>query len=211
MIRHVVNPGSTINQVYYPTTCWSIANFQARMRPPAPEFTPGYGGLFTVEFESVTAASAFFDSLDVHNGPSLGANVTLAQLYVQTVFTREKEWAVSYALSETIVRISIGLEDERALARTLERSVRRADKTRERCRAWRIRGVSLVGLGNFWCSGCFLSSGKRWRHSPIHFIKIRSYALECKTKRLKFCSWIVAALNSNHLVLGVDRQVMNDL
>lgn len=98
------------------------------MRPATPEFTPGYGGLFIIEFESVSAARAFFDTLEVHKGPSLGAHLTLAQPYVQTVFFREKEWAASYGLKETIVRISVGLEDESALVQTFERAVKKADE-----------------------------------------------------------------------------------
>lgn len=102
------------------------------MRPPTADFTPGYGGLFTIEFESVSAATSFFNALDVHKGPSLGANVTLAQPYVQTVFTKEKTWAKKYGLNETIVRISVGLEDEKALRRTFLAAVDRADETRRR-------------------------------------------------------------------------------
>lgn len=121
-------PHSVLKHVYYPSTCWSRANYEARMRKPTPDFTPGYGGLFTLEFESVVAAAAFFDTLNVHKGPSLGAHVTLAQPYVQTVFMREKEWAASYGLSESIVRISVGLENEQALAAEFLRSLRVASR-----------------------------------------------------------------------------------
>ncbi|KAF2126172.1 PLP-dependent transferase [Dothidotthia symphoricarpi CBS 119687] len=119
---------STLTHVYYPSTCWSRANYEARMRTATPDFTPGYGGLFTLEFESVVAAATFFDALNVHKGPSLGAHVTLAQPYVQTVFMREKEWAASYGLSESIVRISVGLEDEQALGYEFMRALRLADR-----------------------------------------------------------------------------------
>lgn len=128
MSPYVRASSSTLTHVYYPMTCWSRANYEARMRAATPEFTPGYGGLFTLEFESVVAAATFFDALHVHKGPSLGAHVTLAQPYVQTVFTREKEWAASYGLSETIVRISVGLEDEKALACDFVRALRLADR-----------------------------------------------------------------------------------
>lgn len=121
-------PSSTLTHVYYPSTCWSRANYEARMRIATADFTPGYGGVFTLEFESVVAAAAFFDALNVHKGPSLGAHVTLAQPYVQTVFMREKEWAASYGLSESIVRISVGLEDGQALGREFTRALRLADR-----------------------------------------------------------------------------------
>lgn len=126
---YIVASLSTLTRVYYPSTCsWSRPNYEARMRQVTSNFTPGYGGLFTLEFESVLAASTFFNSLNVHKGPSLGASVTLAQPYVQTVFMREKEWAASYGLSETIVRISVGLEDEKSLAREFLRALRLADR-----------------------------------------------------------------------------------
>ncbi|KAF2184926.1 cystathionine gamma-synthase [Zopfia rhizophila CBS 207.26] len=121
-------PSSTLTHIYYPSTCWSRANYESRMRTGTAEFTPGYGGLFTLEFESVVAAATFFDALNVHKGPSLGAPVTLAQPYVQTVFMREKEWAASYGLSESIVRISVGLEDEQALGYEFTRALRLADR-----------------------------------------------------------------------------------
>jgi cystathionine gamma-synthase len=121
-------PSSTLTHVYYPSTCWSRENYEARMRAPTAEFTPGYGGLFTLDFESVVAAETFFNTLNVHKGPSLGAPVTLAQPYVQTVFMREKKWAASYGLNETIVRISAGLEDQQALGDEFIRALRLADR-----------------------------------------------------------------------------------
>ncbi|KAL8726528.1 MAG: hypothetical protein Q9166_006660 [cf. Caloplaca sp. 2 TL-2023] len=122
--------GSTLTHVYYPSTCWSLANYQDRMRLDSPEFTPGYGGLFTLEFENEKAASTFFNVLEIHKGPSLGVCVTLAQPYVQTVFARDKEWAASYGLSETIVRISVGLEDEKMLGKAFKKALRFADCTK---------------------------------------------------------------------------------
>jgi cystathionine gamma-synthase len=119
---------STLSRVYYPSTCWSRTNYEALMRKATPEFAAGYGGLFTLEFDTVEAASVFFDTLNVHKGPSLGAHVTLAQPYVQTVFSREKEWAASYGLKESIVRISVGLEDEYALGQEFIRALHVVDR-----------------------------------------------------------------------------------
>lgn len=123
-------PNSTITAVYYPTVCWSTENYRAQMRHPTPEFTPGYGGLFTLEFDTVAASEAFFDALNVHKGPSLGAQVTLAQPYVQTVFRNEKPWAAKYGLRETIVRISVGLEPQDELLKAFQVAVHEADKTK---------------------------------------------------------------------------------
>jgi cystathionine gamma-synthase len=96
------------------------------MRAPMDNFIPGYGCLFTLEFHTVAAAASFFNALDVHKGPSLGASVTLAQPYVQTVFHKQKEWAAKYNRSETIVRISVVLEDPTYLMRLFSAALQAA-------------------------------------------------------------------------------------
>lgn len=128
---YVGQPNSTLTNIYHPSICWSRDNYHDRMRPATTEFSPGYGGLFTLEFLDTAAAAAFFDALNVHKGPSLGANLTLAQPYVQTVFWKEIEWAASYGLRESIVRISVGLEDKGALVRDFKRALACANS-----RAW---------------------------------------------------------------------------
>ncbi|ATY62331.1 Cys Met pyridoxal phosphate-dependent enzyme [Cordyceps militaris] len=118
---------SPLAHVYHPSTCWSAGNYAARMRAPTAGFAPGFGYLLTLEFCSVEAAAAFFDALHVCKGPSIGAHVTLALPYVQVVFAREKPWAARYGLSEAIVRISVGLEDQKALAMACLEAMRAAD------------------------------------------------------------------------------------
>ena len=124
----IANLRSTITAVYYPKICWSVKNYRARMRPPKEEFAPGYGGLFTIEFESIKAARTFFDHLNVHKGPSLGANMTLAQPYTQTVFWKEQAWAAKYGLMKTIVRISVGYEESAALLSAFKYAIEKADE-----------------------------------------------------------------------------------
>ena len=128
--RYASSPASTLTHVYYPRMCWSLENYRKRMRHDSPEFTPGYGGLFTLEFENEIAASTFFNNLELHKGPSLGVVVTLAQPYVQTVFARDKEWAASYGLNETIVRFSVGLEDPKCLWKAFKKALKFADCTK---------------------------------------------------------------------------------
>ena len=118
---------SVVRRVYYPSKCWSIENYRARMRPSTQEFESGYGGLFTVEFKSVKVAAAFFDASNVHKGPSFGANVTLLQPYVQTVFFNKKVWAAKNGISESIIRVSVGLEEEEDLLECFRTAVREAD------------------------------------------------------------------------------------
>lgn len=126
--------GSPLKHVYHPSTCWSAENYKARLRQPTDEFTPGYGFLFTLEFVNLKVATAFYDAIQVCKGPSIGAPITLALPYVQVVFQKEKQWAASYGLSEAIVRISVGLEDQMALAMAVLDAMRAADAAMEEIR-----------------------------------------------------------------------------
>ncbi|KAI1144948.1 cystathionine gamma-synthase [Nemania diffusa] len=110
LLRFVGDPKTPLRQIYHPSTCtWSTPNFEALMRPSVEdEFKAGHGGLFTLDFDTADDAAVFFDALDVYKGPSLGAEVTLAQPYVQTVFYKEKDWAARYGVRESIIRISVG-------------------------------------------------------------------------------------------------------
>lgn len=119
LIQLVDDPTSPVSQIYYPSVCWSRDNYHHQMRPATLEFTPGYGGLFSVEFTDVPAAASFFDNLDVCKGPSFGTDVTIAQPYVQMVLQKEKQWAESNGLKETIVRVAVGLEDKDELLRCM--------------------------------------------------------------------------------------------
>lgn len=123
----LVSPKSPLRHVYHPSTCWSAANYTSRLRKTTEEFTPGHGFLFTLEFSSLKVATAFYDAIQVCKGPSIGAPITLALPYVQVVFQKEKEWAASYGLNEAIVRISVGLEDQKALAIAVLDAMRAAD------------------------------------------------------------------------------------
>lgn len=68
---------SPISQVLYPTKSDTRDNYEAFMRKATPEFTPGYGCLLAEEFKDLTAAQAFYDNLQLHCGPHLGAHLTL--------------------------------------------------------------------------------------------------------------------------------------
>ena len=109
------DPNSPVTHVYHPKLDQQPENYRAQLRQPTEEFIPGYGGLFTIQFGNVEQASVFFNALNVHKGPSLGAPVTLAQPYVQTVFHKQKAWAGECGLHESIIRVSVGLEDKHAL------------------------------------------------------------------------------------------------
>ncbi|TRX89229.1 hypothetical protein FHL15_009927 [Xylaria flabelliformis] len=124
LLPFVDDPKTPLRHIYHPSTCtWSTSNYEALMRPPTDEFRAGHGSLFTLDFDTTKDAAMFFDVLDVCKGPSLGAEVTLAQPYVQTVFYKEKAWAARYGLRESIIRISVGVEDPELLVEAFSRAM----------------------------------------------------------------------------------------
>lgn len=124
------NPSSVLTNIYYPEIDPATSNYRTHLRRETDDFRPGFGGLFTLQFEDVHLASVFFNALNVHKGPSLGASVTLSQPYVQTVFHKQKEWAGQCGLHESIVRVSVGLEDKRALFAAFRVALAEADQVK---------------------------------------------------------------------------------
>ena len=93
------------------------------MRPASIEFTPGYGCLFSVEFKSVDALREFYENLDVHIGPHLGAHLTLALPYVKGLYGKTLDKVTKWDLRETQIRISSGLEETAELVQTFKNAV----------------------------------------------------------------------------------------
>ncbi|KAJ7459751.1 pyridoxal phosphate-dependent transferase [Mycena latifolia] len=83
----------------------------------------GFGGLFSVTFTSLPAARAFFDTLSCHKGPSLGTNFTLACPYAILVHYGEMDWAASFGVEETMVRVSVGMEETSVLLASFQNAV----------------------------------------------------------------------------------------
>lgn len=125
--KYAENPASTLVQVLYPTTNPDRAAYEAFLRPATAEFTPGYGCLFSVDFENLEAAVAFYDNLTVHIGPHLGAHLTLALAYTKALYSKQLDWAKAYGIKETQIRISIGLEDKETLKEVFRVAMQAAD------------------------------------------------------------------------------------
>ncbi|KIX05925.1 uncharacterized protein Z518_03899 [Rhinocladiella mackenziei CBS 650.93] len=121
-----LDPSSPVKRVFYPTVSDSLANYRSYMRQTTEDFTPGYGCLFSVEFDGLDAAIAFYDNLNVHQGPHLGAHLTLAIPYCMGVYGKELEWAAKYNLQPTQIRISVGLEDTQTLLEDFKIAVQAA-------------------------------------------------------------------------------------
>jgi len=123
----VENEKSSVAKVYYPLTSPTLSHYKSRMRATTPEFTPGYGCLFTVELKTVEATQAFYNNVNVHHGPHLGAHLTLALPYAKALYGKQLDWAAERDLRETQLRISVGLEKAEDLVQTFKDALVFAD------------------------------------------------------------------------------------
>jgi cystathionine gamma-synthase len=142
--RCVLDPSSSLLRVYHPSTNPTRTNYEACMRPVTTDFTPGFGGLFSIEFESTEAARVFYDTLGeiLHIGPHLGAHVTIALVYVKILYGKELDVVGKFGLNERQVRISAGLEPIADLLDVFQTAMAAADK--QKAKVERLESV-LVG------------------------------------------------------------------
>ncbi|KAE8328070.1 pyridoxal phosphate-dependent transferase [Aspergillus sergii] len=102
------DPSSVVNAVHYPKISTLVQRYKTRMSQPTNDFTPSYGY--------------------VRKGPSLGGHVTLTQPYVQMVLQKQKKWTASHGLRQTIVQLSVGLEDKDDLLQRVKSALAIAEK-----------------------------------------------------------------------------------
>ena len=126
----VKDPSSAVSAVAYPSIGPGTDRYTPFMRPTTSAFTPGYGCLFSVELDTIESTVVFYDNLHVHQGPHLGAHLTLALPYVKAIHAKEIPWLEECGMNERMVRISVGLEETAELVRTFERAVEAADKVK---------------------------------------------------------------------------------
>lgn len=133
---------TVVKRVYYPSLSDSREVYDKHRRRDG-----GYGYLMTIEFHKPEQAVAFFDALDVAKGPSLGTNFTLACAYTLLAHYHELELAAEYGVTEHLVRISVGMEEdlvarvEAALQRAIEVSGTEGDSPQQvkQVKGWRQR------------------------------------------------------------------------
>jgi cystathionine gamma-synthase len=95
------DPKSPIKSVRHPTTNAEFkANYDAVKRPNTDEFETGYGYLFSIEFKDVEMLKAFYDVLNMHMGPHLGAHRTIVITYVKALYGNDLGWAGESGLQE---------------------------------------------------------------------------------------------------------------
>ena len=81
----------------------------------------GYGALFSMELAGgELAAAAFYDSLTISKGPSLGNDFSLACPYTLLAHYGELDWAAERGAVRNLLRVWVGLEDPEDLIGRLE-------------------------------------------------------------------------------------------
>ncbi|KAF8142299.1 pyridoxal phosphate-dependent transferase [Mycena galopus ATCC 62051] len=127
---HAARPNTPILKVLYPSLSDTAANYEAFMRPATADFTPGYGCLLSIDFPTIRVARAFYDNLQVHQGPHLGAHRTLAMCFNELAWGKDEEefkYHIAYGSRREQVRVSVGLEEVGELTEVFEEAVRWAE------------------------------------------------------------------------------------
>ena len=112
-----------LKDLYYPKYRETKYNYDACRNSNG-----GYGGLLSVTFQRPEQSIAFFDSLEVQKGPSLGTNFTLACPFTILAHYAELDWTEKWGVPTDLVRISVGLEDTPALVAKIQRALEAAEK-----------------------------------------------------------------------------------
>ena len=102
----VLSAHPLVTKVHYPKCNETRPNYEACRLPKG-----GYGGLLSCVLKTKAHAVAFHDALETAKGPSLGTNFTLTSPYVILAHYHELDWAAGYGVDPTLIRISVGLEN----------------------------------------------------------------------------------------------------
>lgn len=112
---------SLISKVYYPSISDTKNYYDAIKTPDG-----GYGGLISFIFKEPEDAICFFNAVNLHKGPSLGTNFTLACPYAILAHYQELDEIAKWDIDRNLIRISVGLEQESDLLNVLNKSLEQA-------------------------------------------------------------------------------------
>lgn len=107
-----------ISQIYYPSVSDSKKYYDVIKNEGG-----GYGGLISFLFKQPQQAVKFFNAVNLHKGPSLGTNFTLACPYAILAHYQELDEISQWGVDRNLIRISIGLEDPTELLDVLQKSL----------------------------------------------------------------------------------------
>ncbi|KHE84507.1 PLP-dependent transferase [Neurospora crassa] len=94
-------------------------------------FTPGFGCLLSINFSSKKVAKAFYDHLHVHQGPHLGAHLSITLPFNDLLWgaeERERKYHAGYGAVPEQVRVSVGLEEWEDLKEVFEEALKYAEE-----------------------------------------------------------------------------------
>ncbi|KAI1166821.1 cystathionine gamma-synthase [Nemania serpens] len=122
-----LDPASPVTRVWHPPYSPGSGHLGEFLRKPTAEYpAPGYGCLLSVEFETVERAAAFYDAVNLFQGPHLGAHLTMSMPYNFMVYGKaDPELHAAYGLKPQQIRISVGLEDQAVLLGRCAEALRR--------------------------------------------------------------------------------------
>lgn len=127
-----IEPGISLNhkanlfaKIYYPkyTSLETKENYEKVMTSNG-----GYGEVFSLVFHNLSQAKAFFNNLKLCKGPSLGTNFTLSCPYTIIAHYNELEEVAKYDVAKSLVRVSVGLEDQAYLEKVFLFAIEQALK-----------------------------------------------------------------------------------
>lgn len=77
----------------------------------------------SIVFDDIQIAECFYDALEIFRGTSFGNNFSVAVPFVQLALFEKQDWAESYGLSRHVIRLSVGLENEYQLLKTIRKAL----------------------------------------------------------------------------------------
>ncbi|KAJ0396415.1 hypothetical protein P43SY_001745 [Pythium insidiosum] len=121
-----------VKSLFYPSLDAARGRFDRLRSQRAGPSAAGYGPLLSVVLRGgERVARAFYDSLHVAKGPSLGTNFTLACPYTIIAHYYELDFVESCGVDRHLVRVSIGLEDAETLWQLLARALAEAQRVHD--------------------------------------------------------------------------------
>ena len=80
----------------------------------------GFGALFSLLLANPDNAHHFYDRLDAAKGPGFGSNFSLVCPYPMIAHFNELQWAASFGVDKSLMRVWTGQEDADHLIATFE-------------------------------------------------------------------------------------------
>ena len=124
-ICDVLRAHPLVKKLFYPKYNTTRACYDSCRLPNG-----GYGGLLSVVFNQKAQAEAFYDTIQVAKGPSLGTNFTLCSPYVLLAHYGELEWASEFGVDPDLVRVSVGLEETSELQDIFQQALKAAEEVK---------------------------------------------------------------------------------